>query len=393
MGSLVVNPGGPSASGAAFVRNSSDAIDPEILDHFDLVSWDPRAINATDPVECGPGPPEAFGLDPGPDDLAEWDELDAVAADLAAACGRLDIDLLPHLHTEATVHDLEHLRRALGDEPLNYLGISYGTLIGQLHAQVYPGNVRAMVLDAVVDPALDLVGLARGQAIGLERVTDRMLASCEASTCPDGSPATAYDRVAARVEEEPLPADDADPVGPGELALATIVATYQPSLWDDLHLALAEADEGDGSGLRTLADRYAGFGDFGPYIAVLCVDLPHPADRAGFEDLADELADAAPRLGAAVATELLACAHWPVGARREPGEVRASSAPPVLVVGNTGDGATPFEQAEAVAAALDEAVLLRHEGEGHASLGDPCVNAAMAAYLVDLAMPDAGTTC
>jgi hypothetical protein len=94
-----------------------------------------------------------------------------------------------------------------------------------------------------------------------------------------------------------------------------------------------------------------------------------------------------------LANELLPCAFWPAS-RFVPHDVRAEGTPPILVLGSTGDAATPYEQAEQVARTLESGVLLTIDIDGHVALGDSeCATAATTRYLVDLTVPPTGTRC
>jgi hypothetical protein len=158
---------------------------------------------------------------------------------------------------------------------------------------------------------------------------------------------------------------------------------------------LSDALAGDGSRLYDLADGYRSFGSFTQYAAVMCVDSTHPVGPQAFQAFAAGLEAISARFGASVANELLPCAYWPVTEVGDPQPVTAAGAPAILVVGKTGDAATPYEQAQRVAATLESGVLLTHEGVGHTSFrsGSSCVDNAIASYLLDLAVPPEGTVC
>lgn len=392
LGVLVVNPGGPGASGVGFLR-AGFTLGPEVERRFDLVSWDPRGVGESAPVTCADGALRAWlGSDPDPDGPGELEALRARAAELAAACDA-PADLLPHIGTEDTVDDLDLLRRALREDQLNYLGLSYGTRVGLGYLAEHPRHLRAVALDGVVDPTADVADLAEGQAVGFESALERAFAACSSDEgCPVRDPASAYATIARRVEEAPLETPRG-PVGPAELQLAVGAATYAPELTESFLEGLRRALEGDASGLRGLADRYLGAVGYGSYLAVMCRDLPHP-DVQGFSDLATRLERRAPTFGAALGHELLPCASWPAPAGPVLDPVRGTTGPPVLVIGTTGDAATPFDQAVEVSDQLADARLLTHAGEGHTALGrDDCVRQATVGYLVRLELPAPGAVC
>ena len=394
IGPLLVNPGGPGASGLDFL--SADPVSPELAEDFDLVAWDPRGIGGSEDLDCGDAVPDLLALDPDPDDADEQAALDEAAAAVSEECAALDGELLPHLRTRDVARDVDAVRRALGAAQISYLGFSYGTSIGLQYAQQFPERVRAMVLDGVVDPSLGYQEFLLGQAEAFEAAFDTNVAACRAAgpdRCGVDDLAAAYDEVARRAEQEPL--DGAErPVGPSVVATAAIQTLYQPDGWQQLGPALAAAGTGDGSALWDLAAGYYSFGDFTSYAAVVCTDSPPPVGAEAYRAFADEARRRAPRFGGAVANELASCATWPAPAPDAAAPINAPGTPTILVVGNTGDAATPYANAVAVAAALSDAVLLTVESDGHTAYGsDRCATEAIDRYLIDLQAPPEGTVC
>jgi pimeloyl-ACP methyl ester carboxylesterase len=392
LGSVLVNPGGPGASGNQYLARFDL---PAVAERFDLVSWDPRGVGDSTATGCdGPATARFRQVDSDPDSPTEQADLDAAAEAVADACAASAAELLPHLTTIDTAEDLDLIRAALGDEQLTYVGFSYGTDIGQQYAERFPDRVRAMVLDGVVDPAQDLAALLADQTDGIQRSLDHLFDACEQSaSCAVREPRATLDRLAEQLETSPLPAGAGRTLGPAELALATISATYDPSLGRSLLSALAAADGGNGQPLARLADSYTGGASFSAYLSVFCTDSPHP-DAEGFRRLAQDLEQRSARIGAAAANELLPCAYWPAPAGGARQRVRAEGAPTILVIGTTGDAATPYDNAEAVARHLADGRLVTYVGEGHTSLGrSRCVQELVADYLVDLAVPPTDATC
>ena len=383
IGLLLLNPGGPGASGIEFLRQTGliPGMD-ELNERFDLVSWDPRGVGDSERLVCDTDAIDEFRhLDPHPDDAREQAALDETAQRIADSCTDEAPELVSNLGTDQTIGDIDAIRAAFGDEQISWLGFSYGTLLGQRYAEAHPDRVRAMVLDGVVDPADGLAGLLRAQAVGLD---DQI----------DGELADAYDRVMALAEQAPIPADGGKAAGPAEVTLAAVMASYDAYFAGQLPGALADAEDGDATDLVALAESYWAFGDYPAYIGTLCADSPHPVGTDEALELAEDLADAAPRSGAAVANEVLPCALWAPTDPPPAEPIVAAGTPTILVVGNTGDVATPVEQAERVAEALADAVLVVHEGTGHTSFSSStCVNRLVVAYLVDLDVPEEGTRC
>ncbi|MGZ4703819.1 MAG: alpha/beta hydrolase [Acidimicrobiales bacterium] len=391
--SLIVNPGGPGGSGVGMVLRGygTDGLN----DRLDIVGWDPRGTNGSAPLGCASGASAFASLDPSPNDDAAQARLDDAAAAIAADCGARGGPLLQHMDSTNTARDLEQLRLATGGEPLTYVGYSYGTAIGLSYADRYPTHIRAMVLDGVVQPDQDLSQMLLGQTVAFDQQLQRTLDDCDHDrSCPVHGASATYDRVVARVEHAPLPTTDGRALGPSDLATAAIESTYDPSLTDPFLGALADADAGDGSAMMALADQYRDSAGYSGYVGVVCVDSPHPVGAASWRQFADRLAAASPRFGAAIANEVLPCAFWPAPVTQQPHTVTAEGSPPIVVIGNTGDPATPYGQAEDVARHLQHGVLVTVDARGHTSGGNsPCASSIVQRYLVDLATPPADSLC
>ncbi len=396
IGSLIANPGGPGGSGLEFL--SYEPFSTAVSRRFDIVSWDPRGVGDSTAVTCGDSTVSDFlDDDPDPDDAGEQATLDADAAAVSEECRADDLDLLAHVGTRDVARDLEAIRRALGDEPLTYVGFSYGTQIGQQYAEFFPTRIRAMVLDGVVDPALGYTEFLLGQTAAFEQAFRANSAACRDAgpdECGVEDLPAAYDQVRERVERTRLPADGPD-VGPAELAVAAVYTSYSADGWLDLGPALQQAiEDDDGQALSDLAQGYYDFGGFTAYAAVVCIDTPPPAGADAYRAFADEARRVSPRFGGQVANELLPCATWPVPPVAAPSAITAPGAPPILVVGNTGDPATPYDNAVAVADQLSSGVLVTADIDGHTAYGiDRCVTRVVDRYLIDLTVPPADPRC
>lgn len=394
IGVLLTNTGGPGASGIEFAL--AQPFPQEVLDRFDIIGWDPRGVGDTEGLTCGAEVDAFLDIDPGPDSRREQRQLDQAAQAVADECEQTDGELLPFVGTRDVVQDMDAIREALGEEQISYAGYSYGTALGLGYLEQFPDRVRAMVLDGVVDPTQDLEGflLVQGQAI--EEQVNALLDGCDDDpSCPLDDARATYDRVAAALDEAPLPGGDGE-VGPSELQTGAVLATYGFNGNDDqlLWQALADADAGDGDAIAALAQQYYDLSSYTPYAAVECVDSDVPQGSEEFQAFADQLIELAPRTGASVANELLPCAFWSAPPSGDPHEVTAPGSPAVLVIGTTGDAATPYQQAVDVAENLEDGHLLTLDAVGHVGSGrSTCVDDASAAYLIDLTLPAEGTTC
>jgi pimeloyl-ACP methyl ester carboxylesterase len=404
IGSLVINPGGPGASGIDDLPNELSVLTPEVLDRFDIVSFDPRGVGRSSPVLCttgGGGGASGPAVDPVPTTPAAQQALLDNDREFASQCQRYSGSILPYVGTVDTAQDLDRIRAALGDAQLTFVGHSYGTLLGATYAEMFPTHVRAMVLDGAIDPALSTVQYATDQADSLESELQSFFAWCASDPgCPwrpTGDPTTALLALVQQSRTVPLSGTDGGTAGPGELYDALLAGLESQSSWPTLAGALAQAEQGSGAEVTSMSDRYETGGSSNGVEAEQAIDcLDHPVDRSlsSYAALAASAGVSAPVFGPLLTWGLLGCATWPVLPTRVPGPATDPGAPPILVVGTTGDPVTPYAWAVALARELTGGVLLTWRGMSHvATFYSPCVRAAIQAYVVAGTLPAAGTVC
>jgi len=410
-GVLLTNPGGPGGSGIQLVQQAGDAFDSAILDRFDIVSWDPRGVGASAPAGCGTRLDYFYEVDRNETDAKAAAANATVAKRLAADCERTSKRLLPYLGTPSTVRDMDAIRAAMGVATIDYLGFSYGTYIGALYADRYPTRVRAMVLDGAIDPAARYDAATIRQAVGFEHSLDAFLAWCrdneQCGFARGGNPTTAFDDLMTSISNETDPGTVHGEhrelnIGEANLGVATALYSGKGSAgWGALSKALNNAARGDGAGLLALSDAYTGRNTGGSYdnetaafYGIGCLDGPAPPTLGAVEQLARRAAREAPHFGASTVWLGLPCTFWPVPPVSRPGPIHAVGAPPIVVIGNTDDPATPYAQAEALSHELQSGRLLTYVGEGHTAYGrDGCIDKAVDHYLLSLDVPHAGTRC
>ena len=404
LGSLLVNPGGPGASANDFLRAWAPSLPREITNVFDIVSFDPRGVGASSPLDCHDNIQQIGALDPNPATSEDWRQIGVVLKAFADLCAQRGGDLLAHVGTRDVARDMDAVRQALGEEKLTYFGYSYGTILGAVYADLFPDRVRAIVLDGAADASLSTDVYAEQQARGFENALQRFLDDCRARQCIAANrddPGAAIDELLRRARAAPIAARAERPAGAGEVMLAILNSLYSDRDWAGLARAIDRGLNGDGSDLIRLADLYLGRNSDGSYDnimemnnAVSCVDYVFAHDQAHYETLAKQLAVKAPRFGPFVAQGSFFCAFWtaPASPLTTP---LARGAPPLLVIGTSGDPATPYSWAVSVSKQLASSTLLTNYAEGHTAYrtGSQCIDGAVQRYLITLELPPPDTSC
>ena len=410
-GSLLVNPGGPGASGYDFVKDAAGThFSQAVRDAYDLVGFDPRGVKRSAPVTCMTDAERdaAREVQYDLDSDAGIAEAREDAAELAEKCAAKTGEVLAHVDTASAAKDMDIIRAVVGDAKLNYLGFSYGTFLGATYADLFPERVGRMVLDGAMDPSLTNEQVTLGQAKAFEGAIRSYAESCLASAeCPlsgtvDQAVGQIQDLIQS-VEANPLTAEDGRLVTVSTFVSGFIVPLYNDVNWPLLTRALDGAFDGDPTDMLYLADLGAERQADGNYTsnstaaftAINCLDYPMESDLAGMKENAAELEEASPTLGRYLAYGGTTCENWPAEPVRTPAPVDAAGADPILVIGTTGDPATPYEWAVSMTDQLESASLLTYEAQGHTaySRGDSCVQDAVDSYFIEGTMPDEGTVC
>jgi pimeloyl-ACP methyl ester carboxylesterase len=421
IGTLFFNPGGPGGSGTESLPNWLELFPAKLRARFDLVSWDPRGIGGSTAVECFDTPDEALeffaDLPSGfPVGGAETNAWVRGYARFGQICAERNGDLLEHVSTADTARDLDLLRRAMGDQPLNYLGLSYGTFLGATYANLFPDTVRAMVLDGNVDPVAWTNGgnddtflstsLRLRSDIGNDRTLDKFLTLCgdagtDQCTFSAGNAAATrakFTILLLRLRAHPIPFNG-NPITYATLVhlMTELLVVVQEGIppfpgWA-FTAELLETLWTGGSGGTPPPPEY----DFREQrYAVQCLESPNPRRPDVFQKLAALAFARAGDVGRAWVWGDEPCATWQaVAADRYSGPWNRRTAKPILVIGNTFDPQTPHEGAVAMAKELALARLLTVEGYGHSALLNPstCANNHVSDYFVHGTLPPVGTIC
>jgi pimeloyl-ACP methyl ester carboxylesterase len=431
IGSLFLNPGGPGGSGVDYTVFAGPALyTAEVRAKFDLVGFDPRGTNRSTTFRCfgtdkqwGPYfTPFAFPSTPAEEQI--WMQADLY---LDSSCSQRGGAMGYHMSTANVARDLDVLREAVGDAKLSYAGVSYGTMLGQTYANMFPNNVRAVIIDGVLDPIAWTTGSGDGSTVpfstrlrsdaGAQATLNEFFRLCDAGGASCAFAPNSAARFAALgnlIKAHPVPITFPDgstgEVNYSILIAMTLGAMYDSSSWESFAAALADL-EGQASA-ATLGVRFQrfwhpdnvyitkrGFPHYTNFIesfpAVACSDSDNPHSYGAWST-AGAAADAAfGYFGRLWTWASSICAAWPTSdADRYVGPWNHNTANPVLIIGNQFDPATRYEGAVIAAGLLPNSRLLTVHGWGHTSLFlSSCADAVQTRYLVDLTLPSVGTVC
>ncbi|MBA8792512.1 pimeloyl-ACP methyl ester carboxylesterase [Friedmanniella endophytica] len=439
IGSLFTNPGGPGGSGVDFVQQNAQAVYSQtVRNRFDIVGFDPRGVNRSNPATCFRDPVEEssalsstlpFPLNPGAEPRYA-----AESKSLAAHCAATSPGRLSHMSTANVARDLELLRRAVGDARLNYAGYSYGTFLGATYAKLFPGKIRAMVLDGTLDPRVYVgrdaryrnvpAGIRIGQDRGGAEVFGQFLTLC-AQAGPDvcsfaqlGQPSTVartmFDRLKQRPAVYRVPGAQTVSVD-YQLAVGTIYnGLYTPTNWLDLAdfmTSVARALEPSSARVRPLPTavlqrgsdylatvrRGQDYPSIGGALGSSCVDTVTPNPRV-YPAAADRSDANHPEFGRYRTWEDLPCWYLQrdgvVDRDAYRGGWKQTTRTPVLVLGTRHDPATPYASTKPFASLFPKATVITLDGWGHTTLGQSaCTDAQVTSYLVAPTAKRSATTC
>lgn len=430
IGSIFLNPGGPGGSGVDFVRAAGPFLfSDKVRARFDLVGFDPRGIIRSTPLRCFGSLREAISAwaTPFPFPVTPKQERIWVRGDrrVARACARKGGAILKHMSTANVARDMNFLRRAVGDKRLTYSGYSYGSYLGATYANLFPTKVRALAVDAVLDPIAWATG-RRGEgsrvpfaarlrsAQGAWATLRQFFYLCnqggDACAFSGGDPRRRYDRLADRLLAEPalLPNDQGgvDRLTYADLVSLSLSAMYDPFSWVRFAKFLQGLDEltrphAVAVALEKLRNRFRArpAGDYPNFVegfpGVACSDTDNPAHVGAWKRAAEESDTRFPYFGRPWTWLSSICQPWPgKDADRYTGPWTKRTSNPVLVVGNRFDPATPYHGAQTLDRLLPRSSLLTLEGWGHTSLFKSlCVDAHVSRYLLSTRVPPDGTVC
>ncbi|GGR75268.1 alpha/beta hydrolase [Streptomyces aureoverticillatus] len=398
-GVLTFNPGGPGGPGLDLPLQAAEALPKAVRQQYDLIGFDPRGVGRSTPVACGLDSGEMTF--PRPNRTArEFTANKNWAKKVADQCHRRMGGVLPHISTRNTARDMDVLRAVLGEKKLNYYGVSYGTALGAVYAQLFPRRVDRWVIDSAVDPKLMWRGMYRIWAPEVEPAFKRWAkwTAERSSTYHLGDSADRVTRtfwnLVKRADRKPIKMDGDEYDGAGVRDL------LRPEFFSvrggaELVVKLKKA----AAGKRVSAAPEAGTPDDNGDVshwAVVCADnSTWPRDAETYRrDLKHDSARY-PLFGD-FAAGISPCAYWAKGA--EP-VTKVNNKVPMLLVQNEWDSQTPLVGAQSMHRALKGSRMVTvDEGEGHGVLfNGPATNACAEntsmAYLATGRLPAKDVTC
>jgi pimeloyl-ACP methyl ester carboxylesterase len=409
IGSLVINPGGPGASGVDYAYNAEYIFGPSLLEKYDIVGFDPRGIGQSEPIRCltNSQTDVSFASDSKPDNQKELNALIQEMRQNVSRCESRTYDIL-HYSTADSARDMDLLRAALGEKKLNYLGVSYGTYLGTLYANFFPNKVGRMVLDGAISPIVSSTEQNLTQAIGFDSALNAFITDCYSrSDCVLKQPVAA-----ARLQvislfhnasRKPLSSSKGRVVTESLVVLGTASALYDRATgWPQLRAAIKQSLTGVGDNFLVLADEYAQRNSDGTYssnesdaqFVIDCLDWKGPRTTAEIVNEAKVFAAKAPVFGPYLAYSGLSCQFFPKLAITAP-VIKKISTTPIIIVGTTRDPATPYSWALDLHSTILGSRLISLNGDGHTGYGhgSTCVDGAVDHYLLTGIPPVQDLTC
>ncbi|MDX3521781.1 alpha/beta hydrolase [Streptomyces scabiei] len=412
-GVLFSNPGGPGGSGLSMPLGIQEMLPKAAQRKYDLIGFDPRGVGRSSPVSCGLKPKEEDWLRPYKKGTFAKDV--AWARTVANKCEKKAGATLRHITTRNTARDMDLIRAILGEKKISYLGYSYGTYLGAVYTQLFPGRADRFVLDSAVEPARAWRGMIQWWAEGAEPAFDRWTewAAARSATYGLGDTSKKVDRtfwgLVARAGKKPIEVDGQAVTG-DDIRSGMRGAVFSPDYASDIMVELKKAAAGEPASARKLAvfsgsERSGTAGaaavpkvpsdnGMASFWAVVCGDNSAAWSRDPESYRRDAIADKRryPLFGD-FASSIKPCAFWGKSAERA---TRVDNKVGSLVVQNEWDSQTPLPSGQALHADLKGSKMVTvHGGEGHGVYpnGNACSDGAVNGYLLTGKLPAKDVTC
>jgi len=414
-GFILFNPGGPGSSGYDWVKESSQFLGTKQLrENFNILGFDPRGVGRSSAVECLTDTEyDEFLYGVTGFELGSDEDIAAARTaiqEFSAKCLENTGELLGHVDTVSAAKDMDLIRAVIGEESLNFLGYSYGSFLGTTYATLFPDRVGQFVLDGAIDPTVSDEEQTLVQLQAFEKSLRSFLEECEQfRDCPFtgfvAGDLRTIKQFLLELETNPLPTSSGRDLTIWAAVTGLIMPLYSESYWPFLATAFDQAlSRGQGDLFLVLADEYNDRDESGRYgtnliaanYAINCLDARSSTNIFSMQRQNNALIEAAPTLGRYWQFGALRCEKWPFAMKEPPESYSAEGAPTILVIGTTGDPATPYSQAQSLAGQiLSDAFLLTYNGEGHTIYGQQvaCVDNTVDRFFLTGKLPDKDPNC
>ena len=405
IGSIVVNPGGPGGSATDYAYNARSIVSDEINQKFDIVGFDPRGVNESEPIRCLSNQEEDAFLEAGTTraDKLEIRALVGISKNFAVKCADAAGEKLGHYSTYEAAKDLDILRELLGDMKLNYLGKSYGTYLGTIYAALFPKKVGRLVLDGAVAPEITLRDQGLAQAIGFDGALKNYLNSQDQFKLSD------IERMLEKAKSEPMRLigkTDEERTATQSLIITAIAQSLYNSVtgWRELTEALNLAiNKNNPKLIFKLSDRYNDRDESGNYysnqtdisIMITCLDWREERTVADMAEDQEVFRESSSVFGPYLSFSTLPCKYWQAKPNLPEVELFNIQTDPVLIIGVTQDPATPYLWAENLTESFVNAKLLTLKGEGHTGhgRGNKCIDQTVNRFFLTGKSPSKALFC
>ncbi len=384
-GVLLVNPGGPGAPGTSLAQNAAYYFSKDLMNHFDIIGWDPRGTGASTPTfDCGDSYSDFFANE----------RTVASTQKFVDVCAAKNPEIISYMSTEASARDMNAIRLALGEKKISYFGFSYGSTLGATWATLFPDTVQGAVFDAAAAPNTTSAERRLTQAEGFEKQLTAFLAQCSKNpSCAfhnNGKAEEAFDELLKTQAT----------INATVVLTATASSLYDDSAWEDLAKALRSAQDGNGQLIRDLYNAYyyqdAGYEDSRNVseasIATICDDETHRMSTTEVDAHLVSFTRVALRFGNFFGRDYT-CALWPTQ-RSSQDQLKISSTAAIVVIGSTNDPVTPLASSQGMSAALQNSRFIRVNSSRHTSyLKNDCATQLVDAFLIKGTLPPEKSRC
>ncbi|MEU0571509.1 alpha/beta hydrolase [Nonomuraea sp. NPDC005983] len=401
-GTLFFNPGGPGGQAVLIVRDyPSETFSDDLRRRFDIVGIDPRGVGESGAVRCGL-PVHDPAISQYPRTPAEYDRLVAHNRAVGESCLTGTGPLLRHIDTTSVARDFDAVRAALGETKVSFLGKSYGTMLGTEYARLFPGRVRTMALDGAVDHGMTSDRMVTDATVAVEDSFEQFASWCDrtaACALHGRDVGRVWDDLVARAERDPIPVKGGRPMTAEELRyVAYVFLTLSPEYAGGLATGVVQAEKGDAALFATMRGQALDDpASTAAYRSILCLDIdPQIRDHRDLRVRLNKIRKLSPHMkGTSEFWDMTTgCLGWPLAPTNPQRPVDVHGAPPILVVGNTHDPATPLRWARSLSAHIRDSGLLVYDGMGHTAYRrSACATEHIDRYLITGRLPAAGTTC